>query len=134
MPDSDSLHRFVFEDLPIRGHLVHLNAAWKALLEYREYPNAIRDTLGESVAASVLLAATLKFDGHLSLQLRGGGPMHLLIAQCTSNLGVRGLARYRSDSDSRNLAELSGEGQLLVSLDNVGDERRYQGVVPLVGE
>ena len=93
MPDHDCLHRFVFEHLPIRGHLVHLDAAWQALLEHRQYPEAIRDTLGESVAASVLLAATLKFEGHLSLQLQGAGPMHLLLAQCTSNLGVRGLAR-----------------------------------------
>ena len=138
MTDSDSLHRFVFEQLPIRGHLVHLNSAWKALLERRSYPEAIRDTLGESVAASVLLAATLKFTGHLSLQLQGQGPMHLLLAQCTSNLGVRGLARYRRDSESRDLSVLSGEGQLTVTLDNKAaardDEQRYQGVVPLTGE
>src|SRR5215831_15052180 len=132
MPDTDSLHRFVFEHLPIRGQLVHLDAAWKALLEYRTYPDAIRDTLGESLAASVLLAATLKFDGHLSLQLRGEGPLHLLIAQCTSNLGVRGIARYRAEVESRDLAELSGAGQLLVTLDNIGDENRYQGIVPLI--
>jgi len=133
MPDTDSLHRFVFEHLPIRGHLVHLDASWQALLDYRDYPPSVRDTLGESVAASVLLAATLKFDGHLSLQLQGQGPLRLLIAQCTSNLGVRALARYREPVSSRDLSELSGEGQLLVTLDNVGDERRYQGIVPLAG-
>jgi molecular chaperone Hsp33 len=134
MPDTDSLHRFVFERLPIRGHLVHLDTAWKALLEHRQYPESIRDTVGESVAASVLLAATLKFNGHLSLQLQGQGPMHLLLAQCTSNLGVRALARYRENVVSRDLAVLSGEGHLTVTLDNVGDEQRYQGVVPLNGE
>jgi molecular chaperone Hsp33 len=134
MPDTDSLHRFVFEHLPIRGHLVHLDAAWKALLEHRQYPDSIRDTVGESVAASVLLAATLKFNGHLSLQLQGKGPMHLLLAQCTSNLGVRALARYREEVATHDLTVLSGEGQLTVTLDNLGDENRYQGVVPLSGE
>jgi len=133
MPDTDRLHRFVFEHLPIRGHLVHLDASWQALLEHREYPDAIRDTLGESVAAAALLAATLKFEGHLSLQLQGEGPMHLLLAQCTSNLGVRALARYREAIDSRNIEELSGKGQLLVTLDNTVEEQRYQGVVPLAG-
>lgn len=133
MPDTDSLHRFVFEHLPIRGQIVHLDASWKALLEHRTYPSAVRDTLGEAVAASVLLASTLKFTGHLSLQLQGQGPMNLLLAQCTSNLGVRGLARYRDEVDSRDVSVLSGEGQLLVTLDNVGDEQRYQGVVPLAG-
>jgi len=92
MHDRDCLHRFVFEHYPIRGHLVHLDAAWRALIEHRAYPDAIRGLLGEAVAASLLLAATIKFDGVLSLQLQGDGPVHLLLAQCTSGLGVRGLA------------------------------------------
>src|SRR5271167_1214950 len=95
MHDRDRLHRFVFEHYPIRGHLVHLDAAWTALIEHREYPEPIRDLLGEAVAASLLLAATIKFEGVLSLQLQGEGFVHLLLAQCTSGLGVRGLARFQ---------------------------------------
>src|SRR5580698_9139834 len=95
MHDRDSLHRFLFEQYPIRGQLVHVDAAWRALIEHREYPAPIRDTLGEAVAASLLLAATIKFEGVLSLQLQGDGPVHLMLAQCTSGLGVRGLARYK---------------------------------------
>ena len=51
MHDRDCLHRFMFERYPIRGHLVHLDTAWHALIEHREYPAPIRDTLGEAVAA-----------------------------------------------------------------------------------
>src|ERR1700681_4589628 len=118
MHDRDCLHRFMFEQFPIRGHLVHLDAAWRALIEHREYPAAIRDTLGEAVAASLLLAATIKFEGVLSLQLQGDGPMHLLLAQCTSGLGVRGLARYRDlpDGGTRKISELIGNGNLTVTL------------------
>lgn len=133
MHDRDCLHRFLFEHYPIRGHLVHLDASWRALLERRQYPEAIRDTLGEAVAASVLLAATLKFDGTLSLQLQGQGPMHLMLAQCSSELGVRAVARYRENVDDRNLAVLSGEGNLSVTLENADLSQRYQGVVPLSG-
>src|ERR1700721_1134944 len=95
MHDRDCLHRFMFEQFPIRGHLVHLDAAWRALIEHRDYPGSIREVLGEAVAASLLLAATIKFEGVLSLQMRGDGPVHLILAQCTGGLGVRGLARYR---------------------------------------
>src|SRR5580693_1444540 len=95
MHDRDSLHRFIFEHYPIRGHLVHLDASWRALIEHREYPGVIREVLGEAVVASLLLAATIKFQGVLSLQLRGDGFVHLMLAQCTSGLGVRGLARYQ---------------------------------------
>src|SRR6202161_2865832 len=118
MHDRDCLHRFMFEHYPIRGHLVHLDAAWRALIEHREYPAPIRDTLGEAVAASLLLAATVKFEGVLSLQMQGDGPVHLMLAQCTSGLGVRGLARYREGADTAatagvaRIADLIGTGNL----------------------
>jgi molecular chaperone Hsp33 len=131
MHDRDCLHRFLFEHYPIRGHIVHLDAAWRALLEHRQYPNVIRDTLGEAVAASVLLAATLKFDGTLSLQLQGQGPMHLMLAQCSSDLGVRAVARYREEPATSGLLALSGANNLTVTLENEDLSQRYQGVVPL---
>ena len=145
MHDRDRLHRFMFEQYPIRGHLVHLDAAWRALIEHRDYPAPVRDTLGEAVAASLLLAATIKFEGVLSLQLRGDGLVHLLLAQCTSGLGVRGLARYRepagaaapadeSGTDAAGtarIADLIGAGNLTVTLETDDGSQRYQGIVPI---
>jgi molecular chaperone Hsp33 len=134
--DRDSLHRFLFEQFPIRGHLVHLDASWQALIEHRDYPEAIRNLLGEAVAASLLLAATIKFDGVLSLQLQGDGPVHLLLVQCTSGLGVRGLARFREGdySDTSKISDLLGAGNLTVTLETDDGAQRYQGIVPISGE
>jgi molecular chaperone Hsp33 len=146
MHDRDCLHRFVFEHYPIRGHLVHLDAAWQALIEHRNYPGAIRDILGEAVAASLLLAATVKFEGVLSLQLQGEGPVHLLLAQCTSGLGVRGLARYQEGKEASAIgaagvgaggmstADLIGVGNLTVTLETDDGAQRYQGIVPITGD
>jgi molecular chaperone Hsp33 len=138
MHDRDSLHRFIFEHYPIRGHLVHLDASWRALIEHRDYPEVIREALGEAVVASLLLAATIKFDGVLSLQLQGPGPIQLLLAQCTSGLGVRGLARYGEDVESGATAaggmhELIGAGNLTVTLESDDGSQRYQGIVPVTG-
>ena len=138
MHDRDCLHRFLFEHYPIRGHIVHLDASWRALLEHRDYPQAIRSALGEAVAASVLLSATLKFDGTLSLQLQGKGPMHLMLAQCSNDLAVRAVARYRDaqeiEAASGDLSSLAGDGgRLMVTLENEDLSQRYQGVVPLDG-
>jgi len=137
MHDRDSLHRFMFEQYPIRGHLVHLDASWQALIEHRHYPDAIRDTLGEAVAASLLLAATIKFDGVLSLQMQGDGPVHLVLAQCTGGLGVRGLARYREGApevggDSPAAIDtLIGSGNLTVTVESDDGSQRYQGIVSI---
>jgi molecular chaperone Hsp33 len=139
MHDRDCLHRFMFERYPIRGHLVHLDAAWRALIEHRDYPAAIRDALGEVVAASLLLAATIKFEGVLSLQMQGDGPVKLMLAQCTGGLGVRGLARYRETDDAgavgaAPIADLIGAGNLTVTLETDDGAQRYQGIVPIAGQ
>jgi molecular chaperone Hsp33 len=134
MNDTDSLHRFIFEHYPIRGQLVHLDAAWRAILEHAQYPDVIRNLLGEASAATVLLAATLKFQGHLSLQLRGEGLLKLLLVQCTSGFGVRALARHDAQIGQEGFNELAGQGQLTVILENNDEKQRYQGIVPVIGE
>ena len=101
MPDGDLLHRFLFESLPIRGHLVRLDASWRAAIEHQDYPRAVSDMLGQAMAASVLMAGSLKFEGRLSLQVEGAGPLRLLLAQCTHRHSIRGVARHSERAASR---------------------------------
>ncbi len=132
MKDRDILHRFLFEQFPVRGKLVHLDASWQAVLERHDYPPAVREVLGEAMAATVMLAATLKFDGKLTLQMQGSGPLSLVLVQCSSELALRGLARWRDDVPPGNLEQMTGGGRLSVTIE-MADQRRYQGIVPLDG-
>jgi molecular chaperone Hsp33 len=129
----DTLRRFVFERYPFRGQLVHLGPAWKAMMEHHDYPAQVRDTLGEAVAAAALLSSTLKFSGLLSLQLRGTGPMHLMLVECSDGLAMRAVARFRDPPDTRDLRVLSGDGTLTVTVEGENAAHRYQGIVPLTG-
>lgn len=132
MPDGDLLHRFLFENLPVRGHLVRLDASWRAAIEHQYYPRAVSDTLGQAMAASVLMAGSLKFEGRLSLQIEGTGPLRLLLAQCTHRHAVRGVARHRdAPAEAQGIAELCGPGRLAVTIEQEGRADHYQGVVPL---
>ncbi|MGH8494809.1 MAG: Hsp33 family molecular chaperone HslO [Gammaproteobacteria bacterium] len=132
--DKDSLHRFLFENFSVRGKLVRLDSAWQAVLERHPYPPAVRDALGEALAASALLASTLKFEGVLTLQLRGEGPLKLLVAQCTSQMTLRGMATWSGDVEQGALSSMTGDGQLAVSIESESDQQRYQGIVPLEGD
>ena len=60
---GDEVRRFIVENQPVRGHWVRLEGAWQELRAHKEYPEPVRELLGQAVAASVLLAATLKFNG-----------------------------------------------------------------------
>jgi molecular chaperone Hsp33 len=133
MVEPDTLRRFVFERYPFRGQLVHLGPAWRAMMEHHEYPPAVRDALGEAVAAAALLSSTLKYDGLLSLQLRGEGPMRLMLVECTNGLAMRAVARFQDPPAVRDLRVLSGDGTLTVTVESGAQANRYQGVVPLAG-
>src|SRR5487761_682815 len=102
----DEVRRFIVENRPVRGHWVRLEGAWRELRAHRDYPQPVRDLLGQAVAASVLLAATLKFRGQLTLQLQGNGAVSLLVAQCTHDYRLRAVARF----DAAAIAKLSPDG------------------------
>lgn len=133
MNDRDSLHRFLFEHLSMRGELVHLDTAWRAVLERREYPLPLRRLLGEAMAATALLSAAIKFQGLLTLQLQGQGPLHLLVVQATPEGNLRGLARWRDEVRDAPLSALCAEGTLTITIDPGLGKDRYQGIVSLTG-
>ncbi len=134
MPNRDSLYRFLFEPLAVRGEMVHLDAAWRTVLERRTYPPAVQQALGETLAAAVLLSATIKFDGLLTLQVQARGPLRLLVAQVTSERTLRALARWDGEPAPAPLRDLCGDGTLILTLDLGAGQDPYQGVVGLHGD
>lgn len=133
MSETDLVRRFVLEKHPIRGHAVRLGRAWLDLREHQDYPPAVQALLGEAVAAVVLLAATLKFNGTLTLQLQGQGLVKLLVAQCTHDFKVRAMARHDAIGDTAGFRSLAGEGQIIVTVEATDRASSYQGVVPISG-
>jgi molecular chaperone Hsp33 len=132
--DSDRVRRFVLERHPIRGHSARLARAWLELREHQEYPPAVQQLLGEAVGAVVLLAATLKFAGTLTLQMQGKGLVSLLVAQCTHDFKVRGMARHDPLGGEAGFRSLTGEGQIIVTVEATDRASSYQGVVPITGD
>ena len=133
MSDSDQLRKFLFEHSPVRGYLVRLDGTWRAANEHHGYPPVVRNALGEAMAATALLAGTMKFDGRLTLQVQGEGPLHLLVTQCTDSLAMRGVARFRGEVPPGTLAAVTGDGRVTVTVESADQDTRYQGVVPLIG-
>ncbi|HYA38778.1 MAG TPA: Hsp33 family molecular chaperone HslO [Candidatus Methylomirabilis sp.] len=133
MLQHDSLQRFIFEHAPIRGEIVHLDATWQAVLERRDYPARVREVLGELMAASALLTSTLKFDGRLIMQVQGSGPVNLLVVECTSNRTMRAIAQWKGEVPAGPLAEMVGNGRLVVTIDPQKGKERYQAVVSIEG-
>jgi len=133
MSQQDTLHRFLFENSPVRGELARLDATWAAVLEKRSYPKPVRKVLGELMVASALLASTLKFQGSLIMQVRGDGPISLLVVECNSNGTLRATAKWQKEPAGSSLHELFGDSQLVITIDPRKEKERYQGIVTLEG-
>jgi len=135
MIDSDSLQRFVFSNSPVRGELVRLDATWQAVLDRHPYPPGVRRLLGEAMVCAALLAATLKFEGKLVMQIQGNGPVNLLVVECTSERTLRGLAHARDDVRSdAPIREVVGDARLVITVDPTQGRQRYQSIVELEGD
>jgi molecular chaperone Hsp33 len=138
---DDRLTPFVFERAALRGAIVRLDATAGAILAGHDYPPPIARALGELLAASALLASTLKLDGSMIVQLRGDGPLRLLVVECDGNLDLRATAQWSAadvaalgpDASLRALAG-SGQARLAITLDPRGAGNLYQGIVMLQTE
>ena len=131
---DDCLCRFLLEDLDIVGAVVRLGPAWRQMLDNRDYPVPVARLLGEMTATTLLLAGKLKQPGRLTVQLRGGGAVSLLVIDCNEQLQIRGMASCSAPIVAGSAAELLGDGQLQLSLDMASMREPYLSIVPLAGE
>jgi molecular chaperone Hsp33 len=137
-PEQDTLHRFTFENTPIRGNTIQLHQSFMIALQNQAYPDFLRIALGELMAAGMLLSATLKMHGALILQIQGKGALKLLVVECsrhteTGALTLRATAKFSDNLQAGSLLEMIGDGHFVITLDPKDGGAGYQGIVPLEG-
>lgn len=135
------VQRFLFDDLDIRGAVVRLDDVWTALQERRNYPEPVARLLGEMCAVSVVIAGNLKQPGRLTFQIRGQGPVGMLVVDCAESLNLRAMARVEAAllehitaTENPGLHELIGDGNLQLTLDAPSMREPYSSLVPMVGK
>jgi len=139
---TDRLLKFLFRGAPVRGELVRMDEAWRAMTVHHDYPAPVHRLLGEMVAAAALLASNIKFSGALIMQLHGDGPVKLLVVECQSDLAMRATAKLgeepiADDATLRELVNRGGRGRFAITLDPrdpAPGQQPYQGIVPLEGD
>lgn len=134
MTQHDQLHRYLFENHAVRGELVTVSETLEQILDGHSYPQPVKNVLSELLVATSLLTATLKFDGDITVQLQGDGPMSLAVINGNNHQQLRGVARVQRDiPEDADLKTLVGNGYLVITISPAEGER-YQGVVGLEGD
>ncbi|MEN5017202.1 Hsp33 family molecular chaperone HslO [Erwinia sp. Eh17-17] len=134
MSQQDQMHRYLFENHAVRGELVTVSQTWHEIINGHDYPQPVQQVLGELLVATSLLTATLKFDGDITVQLQGDGPLSMAVINGNNHQEMRGVARMQGEiADGSSLKEMVGNGYLVITISPKEGER-YQGVVGLEGD
>jgi molecular chaperone Hsp33 len=141
-PADDLVQPFQIDASGLRGRLVRLGPLLDEILTRHAYPEPVAGLLGEAIALAAALAGALKYDGVFTLQTKGNGPVHLLVADVTSAGAVRGYAQFDEDKLAKAAAQgevggsvprLLGAGHLAFTVDQGEHTDCYQGIVELQG-
>lgn len=129
MTAGDHAQPFHLEHLPIRGVWVRLADTWREVLARHHYPAPLRPVLGQALAACALLTAAVKPPARLTFELRGDGPLRLLVADAWQGERLRAIARWDEPLRADPLPAMLGQGRALITLEPAANGPRYQGVV-----
>jgi len=133
MKSLDQSQRFLFDKHPIRGQYVSLDESWARIVAQSGLEGRALTLLGEALAAMVLLVDTLKIKGSVILQVRGSGPLGLLVVEANSENQIRGIARQVGEiTGEMDLAQIFGSEYFVITIKTNGAEP-YQGIAPLQG-
>lgn len=131
MAIANAIHRFTFSELDVRGEVVQLDEVYSELCKGHNYPAPVKSLLGELLAMTSLLTATLKFEGHINVTIQGNGPVNYLTVNGTHNQNLRGVARTVEDVQGNDLLSLVGQDAILIITLTPKKGEQYQGVVKI---
>jgi molecular chaperone Hsp33 len=134
MKNKDKLQRFLFDKVPIRGELIHLNESFKEIIQQHKYAPIVQNLLGQALVLVCLLSGIVKFKGRITLQFQSKGKLKLLLAQCNQDLQMRGLVQVNQDVTEAEILEDFQNGVLVIMMDpDAKAGQRYQGIVAWQG-
>ena len=129
--DQDAVRRYLCDEAPdARLITVRLGRTKDEMLEHQKMPLILKSLCEELVAATCVLSNMLNFDGEMIIQIKGSGPVTMMVAECSSEGRVRSTAQWDDFTEATGFRELFGTGYLAVTIDPKQSER-YQGIVPL---
>ena len=138
---SDYVLPFQLVESGLRGRFVRLDNSVDKILGQHNYPEIPSVLLGEALALTAILSATVKFNGKFTLQAQSQSQtaMRTLVADVDTEGHLRGYVGFDPEAvkeldGNSTLARIFGGGYLAFTVERGGGEGRYQGIVPLEGE
>ncbi|MDF1686426.1 MAG: Hsp33 family molecular chaperone [Parvibaculaceae bacterium] len=141
LANDDLVTPFQIEGIGLRGRIARFGPLIDSILSRHNYPEAVSILLGEAVVLASLFGSALKFEGRLTLQTKGDGPVNMIVADYDTSGTMRGYAMFDADKvaalieqGKTSSADLLGKGYLAMTIDQGPDMDNYQGITELSAE
>ncbi|MBL4647165.1 MAG: Hsp33 family molecular chaperone [Rhizobiales bacterium] len=139
-PGRDEVLPFAVEALDVHGRVVTLNDSLNDILARHQYPKSVSKLLAQAAALTIMLAASVKLEGRLTLQAQSDGAASLLVVDIRAEGGYRATAKFDESrvaefdaSGETEVGALLGKGTLAMTIEQGVYTNRYQGFVALDG-
>ncbi len=138
-PKNDFVLPFLLDGLELHGRIIRLGSAVDEIILAHDYPGPVAHLLAEALTLTAMLSSIFKYKGVLNLQIKGDGPVGLLVCDATDGGQLRGYAKFDRTClptfwhEKSNAAQLLGEGYLAFTVERGPEKERYQGIVELGG-
>lgn len=139
---DDRVRPFMLESSGIRGRLLRLGPLADGIVSRHDYPEPLAALLAEMLALTGALSSLMKYDGIFTAQIKGDGPVSMMIADVSAKGSLRGYAAFNAEAldallaaqPMPSLTALLGKGYFAFTVDGGPEGERYQGIVELQGE
>ena len=126
--NSDFITRFVINNSSIRGNIICLKDSLAKLKKSLTIPEKLVTPFTEIITVCPMLAATLKFEGGLILQMQGKKSLKLIIAESDNDFKIRGTIKL-SKKTNESFQDLIAGAIVALTIIHKDQKTPYQGII-----
>ena len=125
---TDLITRFVINNSSIRGNIIRIKNSLAELKKSLAIPEQIASSFNEIVTVCPMLAATLKFEGGLILQIQGKKSLKLIIAESDNDFKIRGTIKL-TENTKETFQDLIQDAIVALTVIHKDQKTPYQGII-----
>lgn len=125
---TDLITRFVINNSSIRGNIIRIKNSLAELKKSLAIPEQIASSFNEIVTVCPMLAATLKFEGGLILQIQGKKSLKLIIAESDNDFKIRGTIKL-TENTKEIFQDLIQDAIVALTVIHKDQKTPYQGII-----
>ena len=125
---SDLITRFIINNSSIRGNIIRIKNSLSELKKSLTIPEQLISSFNEIITVCPMLAATLKFEGGLILQIQGKKSLKLIIAESDNDFKIRGTIKL-SEHTNESFRDLIQDAIVALTVIHKDQKTPYQGII-----